>query len=74
MELVVEQPFKLNGGMAYDMQQRGGALIYNNRRLVNRKATGEYQGVTHEYLDVPSAGSIDGAYFIDHADGANRSN
>jgi hypothetical protein len=39
---------------------------------VSRKATGNYVGVTHEYLDVPSAGVLDGAEFIDHADGANR--
>ena len=35
-------------------------------------ATGWYVGVTHEYLDVASAGIIDGAEFVDHADGANR--
>jgi glycosyltransferase involved in cell wall biosynthesis len=72
MELVVEQPLKLNGGLSYDMQQRAGSLVYSNRRLVNRKADGWYMGVTHEYLNVPSAGTIDGAWFRDHADGANR--
>jgi glycosyltransferase involved in cell wall biosynthesis len=62
----------LNGGPAYDMRQVGGALGYYNKRLVSRQATGNYLGVTHEFLDVPSAGAIDDVYFLDHADGANR--
>jgi glycosyltransferase involved in cell wall biosynthesis len=75
MELRVENPFwtsKLNGGLSYDMLQVGGNLNYWNRRLLNRKATGNYMGVTHEYLDVPTSGAITGADFVDHADGANR--
>ena len=72
MELKVEKPFQLNGGLAYDMRQTAGSTTYFNRRLINRKAGGEYVGVTHEYLDIPTAGTVDGAYFIDHADGANR--
>src|SRR4249919_2098207 len=44
---------------------------YYNRRLVSRHAQGWYIGGTHEYLDVPAAVIIDGAEFIDHADGAN---
>jgi glycosyltransferase involved in cell wall biosynthesis len=64
---------KLNGGPAYDMRQTsGGALSYYNRRLVHRSATGKFVGVTHEFLQVDSAGRIEGAAFIDHADGANR--
>jgi hypothetical protein len=39
---------------------------------VHRSAAGRFVGVTHEYLDVPTAGRLDGAEFIDHADGANR--
>lgn len=75
MELRVEHPGwtkKLNGGPAYDMRQVGGTLGYYNKRLVSRHATGNYVGVTHEYLDVTSAGVLEGADFVDHADGANR--
>jgi glycosyltransferase involved in cell wall biosynthesis len=63
---------KLNGGPAYDLRQVGGTLGYYNKRLVSRQATGNYEGVTHEYLDITSAGAIDDVYFLDHADGANR--
>jgi glycosyltransferase involved in cell wall biosynthesis/predicted GH43/DUF377 family glycosyl hydrolase len=75
MEFRVERPDWLNGhdGLSYDIRQDAGALSYWNRRLLSRQATGLYQGVTHEYLDVPSSGVIDGVYFLDHADGANRS-
>src|SRR5215813_5793042 len=74
MELKVEQPGWLNGanGLAYDMRQTTGDVSYWNRRVVSRQARGNYVGVTHEYLDVATAGRIDGAYFLDHADGANR--
>jgi glycosyltransferase involved in cell wall biosynthesis len=74
MELKVERPDWINGhsGPAYDMRQVGGSLSYYNRRLLSRQATGGYVGVTHEYLDVGTAGVIAGAYFVDHADGANR--
>ena len=58
----------------YNMKQfAGGTIGYFNMRLVSKDATGKYRGVTHEYLDV--AGPIipeDAAYFVDHADGANR--
>jgi glycosyltransferase involved in cell wall biosynthesis/predicted GH43/DUF377 family glycosyl hydrolase len=74
MELVVadKKCFDKLDGAGYDMQQRAGTLHYMNRRLVHRDQTGQYVGVTHEYLDVPAAGAIQGAYFIDHADGSNR--
>jgi glycosyltransferase involved in cell wall biosynthesis len=74
MELRVRDPHWVNGhaGLAYDMRQAAGSLGYYNRRLVSRKADGWFVGVTHEYLDIPTAGKIDDAYFIDHADGANR--
>lgn len=75
MELRVRDPGwtkKLNGGSAYDMRQVGGALGYWNRRLVSRQASGNYVGVTHEYLDIPTSGAIAGADFVDHADGHNR--
>jgi len=74
MELRVERSNWTNGheGLSYDMRQVGGNLVYYNRRLLSRQAIGNYVGVTHEYLDVQSAGVLDGAYFLDHADGANR--
>jgi tetratricopeptide (TPR) repeat protein len=76
MELVVEdKDFKNQlglGGMAYNAVQKAGTLSYHNTRFVNRAATGNYVGVTHEYLDVPSAGEIKGVWFSDHADGENR--
>jgi glycosyltransferase involved in cell wall biosynthesis len=72
MELVVEAPIKLNGGLSYDMWQTAGEMRYLNRRIINRSATGWYRGVTHEYLDIASAGCIDSASFTDYADGSNR--
>ena len=74
MELRVHKPDWINGarGLSYDMRQTAGSVGYFNRRLVRRDAPGQYTGVTHEYLDVESAGILDGAEFIDHADGANR--
>lgn len=77
MELVVSDPvaFQLpRDGAVYDLYQRGGAVHYLNSRLVRVNAPGFYRGVTHEYLDIPTAGSLPEsvAYFIDHADGANR--
>ena len=62
------------GALSMDMEQRSGQLHYMNRRLISSKAEGWYKGVTHEYLDVHSGGTImpDVAYFLDHADGANR--
>src|SRR5215467_908022 len=53
-------------GSAYDMRQQAGNLSYYNRRLVHRSATGNYIGVTHEYLDVPTSGIVNGCYFLDH--------
>src|SRR5580765_6836855 len=75
MELKVHRSDWVNGakGLSYDLKQTAGAISYFNRRLVSRGATGWYVGHTHEYLDVPSAGSLAAAEFIDHADGANRS-
>lgn len=60
---------------SYDMMQKGGAISYANRRVLSMNAKNNpYVGVTHEYLDVPAAGMIKGASFVDHADGANRAN
>ncbi len=60
---------------SYDMMQKGGTLSYANRRVINLSWPKKpYVGVTHEYIDVPAAGMIKGASFIDYADGANRVN
>jgi glycosyltransferase involved in cell wall biosynthesis len=76
MTLVVDDPNwkrQLNGGLAYDVRQvAGGNLVYWNRRLLNRKADGVYRCATHEFIDVPTAGNLDGVWFKDFADGANR--
>ena len=74
MEFKVKREPWLNGeqGLSYDMRQISGGMSYFNRRLVSRQATGEYVGVTHEYVNISSAGVLDSAEFVDHADGANR--
>lgn len=77
MELVVDDPTAFDNldanAPSYDMLQTGGALTYGNRRLINLNAKDDpYVGVTHEYLDLPAAGMITGARFVDHADGENR--
>jgi glycosyltransferase involved in cell wall biosynthesis len=74
MELVAK-PGWCNGltGLSYDLLQKAGSVAYWNRRLVSRQAAGWYIGVTHEFLDVESAGKIESAHFVDHYDGSNRS-
>jgi glycosyltransferase involved in cell wall biosynthesis len=75
MTLVVDDPDwtkQLNGGLAYDVRQMAGSLVYWNRRLLNRKADVVYRCPTHEFLDVPTAGNLDGIWFKDLADGHNR--
>lgn len=59
---------------SYDMYQYAGALHYQNRRMVRTDVWGEYFGVTHEFLGVDTGGCIpeNVAFFLDHADGANR--
>jgi glycosyltransferase involved in cell wall biosynthesis len=86
MELVVTDPdafHKLDANaLSYNMTQKGGAVSYLNRRVVNLNIGKPiYVGVTHEYVDVSPAASdlwpdglIQGAGFIDHADGSNRAN
>ena len=77
MELKVLDPIQFLGhrtGPSYNLYQHAGALHYQNSRLVKADTFGLYAGVTHEYLDIDTAGCIPEsvAYFIDHADGANR--
>ena len=76
MELVVEDKNFRDGLTlpAYNVIQKGGTLVYYNRRLIARSTTGKYVGVTHEYLDIPGDVPLHGIYFKDHADGANRKN
>jgi len=76
MELRVTRPDAFEGldGPSYTMIQVAGGVSYPNTRLLHTRTEGRYIGATHEYLDVPTAGTIDGADFIDHADGSNRAN
>lgn len=58
---------------AYHVVQKAGSVVYKNVRLVRRSAKATYQGVTHEYLAVEgNVGGLEGIWFVDHADGANR--
>lgn len=75
MELRVTDPGwvkQVNGGPAYDIEQKGGSISYWNRRLLHRSSDAVYQCPTHEYLDVSARGPVTGVWFVDHADGANR--
>jgi len=77
MQLVVTDPSAFDSldatAGSYDMMQKGGSVSYANRRIVNLDwPKPPYVGVTHEYIDVPATAMIQGASFIDHADGANR--
>ena len=76
MELKVLDPAWLDDvqGESYDMYQVAGTLKYQNRRLARAGTTGNYMGVTHEYLNLPTGGCVSPAkaFFLDHADGANR--
>ncbi len=74
MELVVEDKNFCDGltEQCYNSKQKGGSLVYYNRRLISRSVKGKYVGVTHEYLDVPGDSKLDSIWFKDHQDGANR--
>lgn len=74
MELVVDNPDAFEGlsGEMFHMIQKAGSLSYHNARLLAITSNVIYHGVTHEYLGVAPAGTVMGAYFVDHADGANR--
>jgi glycosyltransferase involved in cell wall biosynthesis len=74
MELVVEDPEFANGitGRSYLLQQRN-EIAYYNTRLLRRDTPARYVGVTHEYLDAGAPPEkLTGAWFVDHAAGANR--
>ena len=73
MELVVENKtcFEHLIAKAYNILQRSG-ISYWNTRLLKFNAYGAYKGVTHEYLDLDGAKSVnlEGVHFIDHASGS----
>lgn len=73
MELVAEPGWADNlTAPAYRMEQRTGGMVYENVRLLRADAIASYKGRTHEVLHVEGAELLKTAYFIDHADGANR--
>jgi tetratricopeptide (TPR) repeat protein len=74
MELVAPDGFGELAAPGYLMLQKSGELAYWNTRLVRRDNPCRYKGVTHEYLETDwPIENLAGPYFIDHADGANRS-
>ncbi len=76
MELVVEdRDFRSKlGAPGYRLLQRANSgLTYWNTRLVRRGTGARYQGVTHEYIDVPGGvKELRGVWYKDHACGSNR--
>ena len=76
MELIVDDPaFRTRlDAPGYSMMQRDDSLLaYWNVRLVRRDVRARYHGVTHEYLDAPGGSlRLPGAWYKDHASGANR--
>lgn len=77
MELVLEDSGAFHGlnpqTNAFLIEQRQGGLRYSNLRLLRRGCEARYVGSTHEVLVVPGdVTQLEGAYFADHADGANR--
>lgn len=59
--------------VSFSMMQRAGTMSYSNCRILNLSYPSHpYVGVTHEYICATNNERIMGAYFIDHADGANR--
>jgi glycosyltransferase involved in cell wall biosynthesis len=74
MQLVVEDLNAFANLLApsYELVQKAGGMSYNNIRLIHVAPQFKYVGVTHEYLDCGGSSYLAGAYFVDHADGANR--
>lgn len=74
MELVLED-LDIKGRLgkpAYTVRQTQ-QISYDNVRLVRRAVPAHYVGVTHEYLHLDEPPTrLEGAWFIDHACGANR--
>jgi glycosyltransferase involved in cell wall biosynthesis len=77
MELVLEDSDAFHSlnpqANAYSVKQQQGGLRYSNLRLLRRSCEASYVGSTHEVLVVPGdVTQLEGVYFSDHADGANR--
>lgn len=75
MEMRVKPGFSFDklDAAAYHVRQESGALSYVNVRLVKTSVPAKYHGVTHEFIAVEgNVGTLDGIWFIDHADGTNR--
>jgi glycosyltransferase involved in cell wall biosynthesis len=75
MELVVENTnFRQRlSADAYYVKQRAPGLSYWNVRLLRRSNPANYEGVTHEYLNI-YAEELSGIWFKDHVSGSNRPN
>jgi len=75
MELkVVEPAFRTAlTAIGYALEQRNDRQRYWNTRLLRRDSEALYQGVTHEFIS-PGKGSVNlyDAWYLDHANGANR--
>lgn len=75
MEFKVDNPNFANDldAEVFQLIQRSG-VTYWNSRLLRRDADCDYRGVTHEYLDLRDGRTdqLHGAWYIDHATGANR--
>ncbi len=74
MELVIDDPeFTAHlSAPSYALRQQS-EISYCNTRLVRRDVPARYVGVTHEYLDTGAQDQpLTGAWFRDHACGANR--
>ena len=81
MELRIDDPGCFGDHLtapAYSMMQRDEAISYRNVRLLRHDVAAQYIGATHEYLSISGLygnepySDLDGAWFFDHADGANR--
>lgn len=73
MELVAPNGLGELTAPAYQVIQKSGGLEYWNSRLIRRDVPAKYIAPTHEYLSIDGdVQRLHGAYFIDHADGANR--
>jgi tetratricopeptide (TPR) repeat protein len=73
MELIASEGFSELTAPGYQMMQRSGSMEYWNARLVRWDNESRYVCPTHEYLATEQPlEKLHGAWFQDHADGANR--
>lgn len=77
MEFVVDDAAFAAGLTApvYRLVQQSASIRYRNIRMVHRTHLGRYVGKTHEYYDAGPDGTadLDGAWYLDHAEGSSRS-